>query len=234
MPMQPVPHLSAVPDSPMSNPAGLPDSRSGPPPEAETWDSQWLALEGQYTGQMDMGADHDTVIAYLDRHQEWFERCASPMAVEPIAVDGYALVIGRFRALGYEVEPKIGLHLLPQSAGIYRIETIPVPDYEAPGYEVDFNAAMELQPCAEGDVASTTRVEWDLHLVVKLHMPRFIQALPPALVKTSGDKVLNQIVRQVSKRLTRKVQEDFHQANGLSLPESYHRHRFWSNWGREG
>jgi len=232
--MQPVsPSFSAVPDSLMSNPAGLPDSRSGPLSEAETWDSQWLALEGQYTGQMDMQADRDTVVAYLDRHQEWFERCARPMAVEPIAVNGYALVIGQFRALGYEVEPKIGLHLLPQTAGIYRIETIPVPNYDAPGYDVDFNAAMELQAAAEGEPAQITRVEWDLHLVVKLHMPRFIQALPPSLVKTSGDKLLTQIVRQVSKRLTRKVQEDFHQTNGLQLPESYHRHRFWAGWGRE-
>jgi hypothetical protein len=67
---------------------------------------------------------------------------------------------------------------------------------------------------------------------VRIHKPRFLNALPQALVKASGDKLLNQVVRQVSKRLTRKVQEDFHSSYHLPLPESYHRHHFWSHWGK--
>jgi hypothetical protein len=37
-------------------------------------------------------------------------------------------------------------------------------------------------------------------------------------VQSTGDRLLNQIVRQVSRRLTRKVQEDFHQSLGIELP----------------
>ncbi|MDB9378687.1 DUF1997 domain-containing protein, partial [Nodularia sphaerocarpa] len=61
-----------------------------------------------------------------------------------------------------------------------------------------------------------TRIEWELDLLVNLHFPKFIQRLPKSLVQSTGDRLLNQIVRQVSRRLTRKVQENFHQS--LKLP----------------
>jgi len=37
-------------------------------------------------------------------------------------------------------------------------------------------------------------------------------------VQSSGDHLLRQIVRQVSRRLTWKVQEDFHSQAGLKCP----------------
>jgi len=52
------------------------------------------------------------------------------------------LTIGRFGSFGYDVEPKIGLELLPPDKGVYRIKSIPVPDYVTPGYEVDFQSAL--------------------------------------------------------------------------------------------
>ncbi|MEM9544022.1 MAG: DUF1997 domain-containing protein, partial [Cyanobacteria bacterium P01_E01_bin.42] len=36
--------------------------------------------------------------------------------------------------------------------------------------------------------------------------------------QTAGDRLLSQIVRQISPRLTYKVQKDFHQRMGLRLP----------------
>jgi len=45
-----------------------------------------------------------------------------------------------------------------------------------------------------------------------------ITMLPDQLVQSSGDHLLKQIVRQISRRLTWKVQEDFHAAHGLSCP----------------
>lgn len=197
--------------------------------------SEAMLFEGRYVGQMEMNADRQTVARYLDVHQDWFRRCAEPMEVESISTNGYALVIGHFGALGYEVEPKIGLHLLPQQQGVYRIETIPVPGYTPPGYDVDFRASLELnQKEAEDKTLSIyTQVDWELHLTVGIQFPRFIHALPKSLVKASGDRLLNQIVRQVSKRLTRKVQEDFHRVENRPLPASYHRHRFWSGWSRD-
>ncbi|NEQ25862.1 MAG: DUF1997 domain-containing protein, partial [Microcoleus sp. SIO2G3] len=50
------------------------------------------------------------------------------------------------------------------------------------------------------------------------HFPRFIHALPKAIVQSTGDRLLNRVVREVSRRLTRKVQQDFHLALDLPLP----------------
>ncbi|MBE9206543.1 DUF1997 domain-containing protein [Nostoc sp. LEGE 06077] len=176
---------------------------------------------GCYSDYMEMYAPIHLVAEYLNAHSSWFTRCAEPMKVQPLGENGYALTIGRFGSFGYEVEPKIGLELLPAAEGIYRIRTIPIPDYQAPGYDVDYKASMQLKEYQTDDAAissGVTRVEWDLDLKVYLHFPRFIQRLPKSLIQSTGDRLLNQIVRQVSRRLTRKVQEDFHQSVGLPFP----------------
>ncbi len=193
-----------------------------------------LLLEGHYAGKMDMAADGDTVGRYLNSHRGWFTRCAHPMQVEPISDHGYALVVGHFAVLGYEVEPKVGLYLSPLDHGVYRIDTIPIAGYVAPGYDVDFQAVLRLKEGAEVAPPATalTEVDWELSLAVKIHMPRMLNSVPRSLLKASGDRLLHQVVRQVSKRLTRKVQEDFHHSHSLPLPESYRGHHFWSNWGR--
>ena len=191
-----------------------------------------LHFQGNYIGHMEMYADAASVARYLDAHQEWFPRCAQPMAVEPIGKNGYGLTVGKFKNLNHVVEPKIGLHLLPQEEGIYRIETIPVPGYKPEGYDVDFRASMTLcEGAAEAlpedvDIESSTHVEWELNLSTWVEVPRFVQALPDNLVKASGDQLLNQIVRQVSKRLTRKVQKEFHTSMGLPIP-CVQKKRFW-------
>jgi len=202
--------------------------------EAQKSSDKILMFEGNYAGQMEMSAPPEVVGDYLNRHQGWFPRCASPMQVSPISDHGYALVVGHFAVLGYEVEPKVGLYLSPLEQRTYRIDTIPIPGYAPPGYDVDFQAVLELlDHPPDGDrLTLGTLVDWKLSLNVKIHMPRFIGALPYGMVKSSGDRLLNQVVRQVSKRLTRKVQEDFHINQQLPLPESYHRHHFWSNWGK--
>ncbi|MEH2075328.1 MAG: DUF1997 domain-containing protein [Nostoc sp.] len=172
---------------------------------------------GRYQDFMEMPASAEKVAEYLNAHASWFSRCAQPMKVQLLGENGYALVIGRFGAFGYEVEPKIGLELLPPDEGIYRIRTIPIPDYQPPGYDVDYKASLQLienNACTSGEV---TRVEWELDLVVDLHFPRFIQRLPKSIIQSTGDRLLNQIVRQVSRRLTRKVQQDFQKSLEKSL-----------------
>lgn len=182
-------------------------------------------FQTHFVGCMEMYADAQTVAEYFDAHQGWFRRCAAPMKADPIGENGYALTIGRFGALGYEVEPKIGLNLLPQQDGLYLIETIPVPDYTPPGYEVDFKAEQELveKPAdysdidtseSEGEASVMTRVEWRLDLKVGVWFPKFIRALPNSLIQKTGDRLLAQIVKQVSRRLTYKVQQDFHSSQG--------------------
>ncbi|GAB4160357.1 MAG: hypothetical protein Fur0046_39490 [Cyanobacteria bacterium J069] len=181
-------------------------------------------FRGHYASCMEMLADAQTVVAYLDDHRTWFRRCAQPMDAAPLGENGYALTIGRFGAFGYEVEPKIGLDLLPQDqSGFYRIETIEIPGYVAPGYEVDFQAALHMvEPDEAAQLAPAsepvlTRVEWELDLTVAIQFPRFIHALPKSLVEKTGDRLLNQIVRQVSRRLTHKVQDDFHSSHGIAF-----------------
>ena len=207
------PQVSATPEHPVND-------------DRETLQtSETIIFEGYYVGNMEMFADINTVAQYLDSHQGWFTRCAQPMDVKPIGHNGYAISLGRFGSLNFQIQPKIGLHLLPQNQGVYRIETIPVPGHEPEGYDVDFKAAMSLAEKQQQElpVEQATQVEWELNLQTKVQMPKFIQALPQSLVKSSGDKLLNQIVRQISKRLTYKVQEDFHTMMNLPLPGRKHR-----------
>lgn len=193
----------------------------GIPEESETTtvvthEPTWFRT--RFMGCMEMYADAQTVAHYFDTHQEWFRRCAHPMKAEPVGANGYALTIGRFGSLGYQVEPKVGLELLPQFEGVYRIQTIPVPDYTPPGYEVDFQASQWLVEAPlegiEGAEAIVTRVEWKLNLSVGIMFPKFIRALPQSTIQKTGDRVLAEIVKQVSRRLTYKVQEDFHTTLG--------------------
>ncbi len=101
-------------------------------------------FQSHFTGCMELYADTQTVARYLDTHRSWFCRCAHPMKVKFLGERGYDLAIGRFGAFGYNVEPSIGLELLPQDQGIYRIRTIPVPGQEAQAYQVDFQSELRL------------------------------------------------------------------------------------------
>jgi hypothetical protein len=182
---------------------------------------------------MEMRAPATVVEAYLDRHDGWFQRCAAPMEVTPLEQNGYVLTLGRFGNFGFEVEPTIGLELLPQAEGVYRIQTVSVPDADATLsslYDVEFNASLRLDEAGDGQafaeisaedvdtLMAHTLVRWELDLAVWIKLPAMIGILPEGLVQTSGDHLLRQIVRQVSRRLTWKVQEDFHASHGIPCP----------------
>ena len=178
---------------------------------------------------MEMRAPATVVASYLDRHEGWFRRCAAPMAVEPLGLNGYELTLGRFGNFGFEVEPTIGLELLPQAEGVYRILTRAVsqPDPALRDlYDVDFNASLRLEESTGPEVSREevdrlmrhTLVRWQLDLVVWIRLPAMINLLPDTLVQSSGDHLLRQIVRQISRRLTWKVQEDFHASHGIPCP----------------
>jgi hypothetical protein len=182
-------------------------------------------FSGSYEDCMEMYAPVEKVAEYFNQHSSWFVRCAEPMKAIQMGEHGYILVIGRFGAFGYEVEPKIGLELLFTDIGAYHISTVPIADYD-PGYEVDYQATMKLveQDFIEAESSSSvtqkkmTRVEWDLNLTVELSLPKFIHRLRESIIQSTGDRLLNQIVRQISRRLTRKVQADFHQLHSLPFP----------------
>ena len=196
-----------------------------------------FSFQVAYTGSMDMYSDADTVADYLNAHEGWFYRCAQPMKVEPLNDNGYVLTVGRFGSLGYEVEPKIAVVLNPTVNRVYTMETIPVPNYNPPGYEVNYQASMELQETigeylhkkaianhifkakpARTTTAKITQINWTMNLAVTVLFPKFIYKLSPSFIQSTGDRFLGQIVRQISPRLTYKVQQDFHNRYDLPVP----------------
>jgi hypothetical protein len=215
--------------------SGMMDStETAPASDAKAAPSTPFLFTGGYVGQMDMASDRATVVRYLDDHRSWFLRCAHPMTATPLGDNGYDLTVGHFGALGYDVEPKIGLNLLPQDHGIYRIETIAIPGYTPPGYEVDFKASLQLNEMTNTAGSVLTQVDWQLDLKVYVQFPRFIHALPKRFIQKTGDHLLSQIVRQVSRCLTHKVQEDFHQTLELPFPESHRKrsHHFLERFSK--
>jgi hypothetical protein len=184
----------------------------------DTKQLQPFCFSYRFADAMLMGADVKTVAKYLDAHQGWFTRCAHPMTASQLGKNGYALTIGKFSSFGYAVEPKIGLELLPQDSGVYRIKTLAIPDYTPPGYEVSFNAQMRLVETVNGERLGT-QIEWDLDLKVSIQFPKFIYKLPIGVIQGTGDKLLKQIVNRVSRQLTHKVQQDFHGSLGLQTPK---------------
>ncbi len=198
-------------------------------------------FQTQFQGHMEMYSDVSTVADYLNAHEGWFCRCAQPMTVEPLGENGYILVIGRFGSVGYEVEPKFAVVLQPPENGVYLMQNIPIPGYSSPGYEIDYFASLELlempaELAGKGMKAAyrqqgcsklppvVTKVQWQMSLDVAVEFPKFICRLPLPLIQRTGDRVLSQIVRQVSPRLTYKVQQDFHSRLNLPIPPKTSRH----------
>ncbi|MDR9403958.1 MAG: DUF1997 domain-containing protein [Halothece sp. Uz-M2-17] len=204
-------------ESESNKPTNL-DTASSTPVEQR----QPFSFRNQFEGTMTMHSDLETVKAYLDAHQGWFVRCAKPMQAEPMGNNSYALTIGRFGALGFEVEPKLGVELLPETEGIYRMETVPLETSDLEFYDVDYQAELQLIEHATTNISNlalpVTGVEWTLDLGVTIHFPRFIYRFPQPMIQRTGDRLLTQIVRQVSRRLTYKVQVDFHTRHDLPLP----------------
>ena len=182
-------------------------------------DSRVRRYASAFADVMEMRASAPVVAHYLDHHEGWFRRCAAPMTVQPLGCQGYALTLGTFGNFGFEVEPTIGLELLPQDQGLYRILTVPNhgSDPALDGlYEVEFNASLRLDEA--DDSRPLTLVRWELDLCVWIRLPGVITLLPDGLVQSSGDHLLKQIVRQISRKLTWKVQEDFHASHNLDCP----------------
>lgn len=182
---------------------------------------------------MGMNAPAEQVATYLSAHEHWFKRCAQPMVAQPLGAQGYVLTVGQFSSFGYEVEPKMGVVLEPPKDGVYDMYSVEVPGYEPPGYQIDYAASLTLQEVAAAAVSwgavswgadskgvspRVTQVSWYLNMNITLQFPSFIYRLPHDLLQRTGDTGLAQIIRQVSPRLTYKVQQDFHQQHNLPLP----------------
>lgn len=224
---------------PLENAVIPEDALSGPSasdPQDRELVAESIHFHCHFAGCMEMYGDRATVAAYLSHHEGWFRRCAQPMQAEPFGDKGYILTVGRFGSLGYEVEPKMAVVFDMPEEGFYPMYSVPIPNYTPPGYNLDYQAHMHLQevPCQEAapglekafqrfgnqcpPPARITQVLWELHLNVWVQFPKFIYRLPHALLEKSGNALLGQIVKQVSPRLTYKVQKDFHDHHQLPLP----------------
>ena len=189
-----------------------------------------FVFEVSFNGRMDMYSDANTVAEYLNAHEGWFCRCAQPMKVESLEDNGYILTVGKYSSFGYEIEPKMGVVLKPPVNNVYLMHTIPIPDYAVSGYNVNYQAVMELKEFAVEQKSESlfskksytppamTQVTWELNLAVEVEFPQFVAKLSPKLIQATGDRLLAQIVRQISPRLTYKVQQDFHNSHNLPVP----------------
>lgn len=204
-------------------------------PSSTALETRWIHFYTHFQGYMEMYSDPETIATYLQAHEGWFCRCAEPMKTEPIGNNGYILIVGRFGAFGYDVEPKMAVVLDPPVEGIYNMRSIPLPDEPNLGYTVDYQAAMQLQEIpleAAGkglekvyrkqgitDLPDTiTRVEWQLKMDVAVQFPKFIYRLPMSVIQSTGDRLLAQIVRQVSNCLNHKILKDFHSTYDRPFP----------------
>lgn len=205
---------------------------SNPTTSLDELEKKPFVFKTNFQGYMEMYNPPEIVSQYLDQHHQWFRDCARPMEAEAMGDSGYTLTIGRFGSFGYEVEPKMSVIFEVNEKQQYLMYSVDVPDYEPPGYQVDYQACMELTKIAtEASSAispqylrqlttslpsEVTQVNWSLHLTVGVYFPKFIYRLPTSVIQKTGDRLLTQIVRQVSPRLTFKVQKNFHE--GLNLP----------------
>jgi hypothetical protein len=197
-------------------------------------DNQFLSFQTHFAGAMDMYSNQDKVADYLSAHEGWFCRCAEPMKTRPLGDNGYIMTIGKYGAFGYEVEPKLAVVLDPPLNGVYYTRSVPIPDEPFLGYLVDYQAIMKLAEiplsAANAEVMTIfgqqgyeippaiTQITWELHMDVMVKFPKFIYKISRSILQKTGDKLLTQIVRQVSPRLTYKVQQDFHTSFNLPLP----------------
>jgi hypothetical protein len=206
-----------------------------PPEELALAEREPIPFQTSFQGIMEMYSKMETVAEYLDRHEGWFVRCALPMKAEPFGQNGYTLTIGSYGAFGYQVEPKMSVILEPPQDNFYLMYSVPNPNFNHLGYEVNYQATMNLEEITSSEATSgldrvykkqglsdlpstITRVNWQLDLQVKVKLPKFIYRLPMSIIENAGDRLLTQIVRQVSPRLSFKVQKDFHTQLSLPIP----------------
>ncbi len=198
-------------------------------------DREPFEFRTDFKGFMEMYSDLQTVDQYLQQHEKWFVNCAKPMKAEPLENDGYTLTIGPFGSFGYKLEPKFSVVFESPQDGNYIMYNIPVPNYTPPGYEINYQSSMSLEEIPKEEAAdgmtnvykkkkikelpsSITRINWELHLVAKVKFPGFIYKLKQSLIQTTGDRLLSQIIRQISPKLSYKVQENFHSQMDLPIP----------------
>lgn len=198
----------------------------------ETISQPTMSFQTRCAGMMEMYSDHQTVSDYLNNHQGWFVRCAEPMKVVPFGDNGYTLTIGNYGAFGYHLEPQMTVILEGGKSQGYSMYSVSNPHLSNSNYEINYRSDLAIQsiPISQDinkvarqqgqDILAEniTQINWQLDLSVKIQFPAFIYKLPMSLIKSTGNRLLTQIVKQISPRLSYKIQKDFHHRLDLPIP----------------
>ena len=204
------------------------------PEESNITSKSVMVFQTSFTGIMEMYSDEETVSEYLNDHQGWFIRCAEPMTATPFGNNGYTLTIGNYGAFGYHLEPQMSVILEPPESKRYSMYSVPNPQFTS-SYEVNYRSNLQIESIPVSQAAKgikkvyrkqgkanlpeqITKIDWTLNLLVKIEFPNFISQLPMSVIKSTGNRLLAQIVKQISPRLSYKVQRDFHTRFDLPIP----------------
>jgi hypothetical protein len=176
-------------------------------------------------GQVDLQTDLPRLADYLQNHRDWIDHCFKPLKVEALSANTYKLQFFRIGGLGFELEPCFGVKIWADEGNIFRLSSIELPSDAHLPYKVDCQSYFRLeelsrsegqdQPDQKEDSHPTlTRVHWDLQLCIQMELPGFLLALPRNLVHRVGTKVVVQVTRSMSDRLTHNVCTDFYKSIG--------------------
>lgn len=195
-----------------------------------------MIFHTSFTGSMEMYGDEETVSKYLSNHQGWFIRCAEPMKVRAFGENGYTLSVGKYGAFGYNLEPQMSVILETPESNRYSMYSVANPQFDkTSNYEVNYRSNLQIESIPVSQASQgiekvyrqkglnnlphqITKIHWTLNLTVKIQFPNFIYRLPTSMIQSTGNRLLAQIVKQISPRLSYKVQKDFHSRCDLPIP----------------
>lgn len=196
------------------NPQEMPEPTATPTPiPTETIDKRSVRILAGRQGRVDLETDRLTLAHYLHDHAEWIERCFKPLKVFPLSPETYKLQFFRIGGLGFELEPCFGVKIWPEQDSVFWLSSIDLPEEEGLPYSVDCLSYFRLEELdLDSHHGPLTRVHWDLKLDIWMQLPGFLQALPYPLVYRVGARVVNQVTRSMSDRLTHNVCTDFYRS----------------------
>ncbi|GAB4218538.1 MAG: DUF1997 domain-containing protein [Synechococcales cyanobacterium] len=171
-------------------------------------------------GQVDLETPVEDLADYLRHHQEWIHRCFKPLKVNPLGEGNYRLHFFRIGGLGFELEPHFAISIWEEPLHQFRLDSLDLPEDEPLPYHVDCQATFRIEQLPDTD-RPITRVFWGLVLKIDIELPGFLQVLSRSLVQKVGIKVVNQVTRSMSDRLTHNVCTDFYRSVGKA-GYSYH------------
>ncbi|MEN9205145.1 MAG: DUF1997 domain-containing protein [Thermostichales cyanobacterium DRC_bins_46] len=186
-----------------SKPAAAPDPSTDPA----------VHLVTGRRGEVDLETPVEELAGYLRHHQEWIHRCFKPLKVQPLGNADYRLQFFRIGGLGFELEPHFAITIWEDPLHCFRLTSLALPEDASLPYQVDCQASFRIEQHSS-DPQPLTRVYWDLTLKIDLELPGFLQVLPRPLVQKVGIKVVNQVTRSMSDRLTHNVCTDFYRSVG--------------------